>query len=245
MSCLRFRDGPAVLCSCTVSRTVKLPTFFKFGALAIDDDDSSDHDDTLPMTIRIVALVGDCYGAPGGIARYNQDLFEALVAAEQPVPSAQDAPVEILVVPRLGNASGLTLPAGIRQWPPVFSRMLYSLVSFWVAWRHRPIDIVFCGHVYMAPLAWGLARFFGARYWLQTHGVDIWMPRGGIKRAAVEKADLVTAVSRITRRRLLGWADLDPHRVRVLPNTVRDIFARAPHQLPIANGWACAVVRCC
>jgi len=187
--------------------------------LTIDDDN------TLPMTIRIVALVGDCYGAPGGIARYNQDLFESLVTTDQHGPNAQEQQAEILVVPRLGDASGIALPAHIRQWPPVFSRLLYSLVAFWVAWHHRPIDVVFCGHVYMAPLAWGLARFFGARYWLQTHGVDIWTPQRRLKRAAVEKADLVTAVSRVTRRRLLGWANLDPHRVRVLPNTVRDVFA--------------------
>jgi phosphatidylinositol alpha-1,6-mannosyltransferase len=188
--------------------------------LAIDDDDT-----TLPMTIRIVALVGDCYGAPGGIARYNQDLFESLVTADQQGSNAQEQQAEILVVPRLGDASAIALPAHIRQWPPVFSRLLYSLVAFWVAWHHRPIDVVFCGHVFMAPLAWGLARFFGARYWLQTHGVDIWTPQRGLKRTAVEKADLVTAVSRVTRRRLLGWAHLDPYRVRVLPNTVRDVFA--------------------
>ncbi len=177
------------------------------------------------MTIRIVALVGDCYGAPGGIARYNQDLFESLVTADLHGPNAQEQQAEILVVPRLGDASGIALPAHIRQWPPVFSRLLYSLVAFWVAWHHRPIDVVFCGHVYMAPLAWALARFFGARYWLQAHGVDIWTPQRRLKRAAVESADLVTAVSRVTRRRLLGWANLDPHRVRVLPNTVRDVFA--------------------
>jgi phosphatidyl-myo-inositol dimannoside synthase len=167
------------------------------------------------MTTRILALVGDCFGARGGIARYNQDLFECLAAAD----------AELLVLPRLGDARGLALPSGIDQWPPVFSRLLYSLRSLWAAWRHRPIDVVFCGHAFMAPLAWGLARLFGARYWLQTHGVDIWAQQSGLKRAAVEAADLVTAVSRLTRRRLLGWTDLDPHRVRVLPNTVRDVFA--------------------
>ena len=180
------------------------------------------------MTIRILALVGDCYGAPGGIARYNQDLFESLVAVEPQTPTAEWPKIEIFVVPRLGAATGITLPSGIHQRSPVYSRLLYSLISFWVAWRHRPIDIVFCGHVFMAPLAWALARLFGARYWLQTHGVDIWTPQTGLKRAAVEATDLVTAVSRITRRRLLGWTDLDPYRVRVLPNTVRDVFAPGP-----------------
>jgi phosphatidylinositol alpha-1,6-mannosyltransferase len=188
--------------------------------LAADDDN-----DQFLMTIRILALVGDCYGAPGGIARYNQDLFESLAAVESQGSNAERPEAEMLVLPRLGDATGIMLPAGIRQWPPVFSRSLYSLVSFWVAWRHRPIDIVFCGHVFMAPLAWALARLFGARYWLQTHGVDIWTPQTGLKQAAVEAADLVTAVSRVTRRRLLSWADLDPHRVRVLSNTVRDVFA--------------------
>lgn len=166
------------------------------------------------MTVRILALVGDCYGARGGIARYNQDLFEALAAGG----------AELVVVPRLGDASGLSLPAGVRQWRPIFNRPLYSLVSLWAAWRHRPIDVIFCGHVFMAPLAWALARLFAARYWLQTHGVDIWTPMSGIKRTAIEAADMVTAVSRVTRRRLLEWTDLPPDRVRVLPNTVRDIF---------------------
>jgi phosphatidylinositol alpha-1,6-mannosyltransferase len=45
----------------------------------------------------------------------------------------------------------------------------------------------------------------------------------------VAKADLVTAVSRHTRRRFLAWADdLEPHRVRVLPYTVEPRFTPGP-----------------
>lgn len=170
------------------------------------------------MTARILALVGDCYGARGGIARYNQDLFESLAAGG----------AEVLVVPRLGDATGLTLPKGIRQARPIFNRALYSLASLKAAWNHRPVDVVFCGHVYMVPLAWALARLFNACLWLQTHGIDIWTPQTGLKRTAIEAADLVTAVSRMTRRRLLEWSDLAPDRVRVLPNTVRDMFVPGP-----------------
>jgi phosphatidylinositol alpha-1,6-mannosyltransferase len=170
------------------------------------------------VTVRILALVGDCYGARGGIARYNQDLFDSLA----------EGGTQLLVLPRLGHASGVSMPATIRQWPPIFNRTLYSLAAVWLAWRHRPIDVVFCGHVFMAPLAWALARLFKARYWLQTHGIEIWTARSGFKRTAIEAADLVTAVSRVTRRRLLEWSDLAPDRVRVLPNTVRDVFAPGP-----------------
>jgi phosphatidylinositol alpha-1,6-mannosyltransferase len=166
------------------------------------------------MSTRILALVGDCYGARGGIARYNQDLFEALV----------DGSADILVLPRHGDAAGLALPNGIRQAPAVFGRLRFSVNAVLAAWRNRPLDIVFCGHVFMAPLAWMIARLLGARYWVQAHGTDIWDTRRGVVRASLEGADMVTTVSRATRRSLLAWADLAPDRARILPDTVRDMF---------------------
>ena len=63
------------------------------------------------MTVRILALVGDAYGARGGIARFNRDLFGALATTG----------IEILVLPRLGTA-GEPLPAGVRQRPARFGR---------------------------------------------------------------------------------------------------------------------------
>ncbi len=167
---------------------------------------------------RILALVSDCYGAQGGIARYNQDLFGAL--------AADDA--EILILPRLESAAGLTLPAGIRQVPPVFNSLIYSLAALRAAWRHRPIDVVFCGHVFMAPLARLLCRLFGAYFWVQAHGVDVWARRRRWVRWGIEAADMMTLVSRGTRRSLLEWVDLSPERARVLPNTVREVFAPGP-----------------
>ena len=170
------------------------------------------------MGSRILALVGDCYGARGGIARYNQDLFDGLA----------DGSVEILILARHGDARGMVLPPGVRQNPPIFGRFSFSLASIVAAWRFRPIDTVFCGHVFMAPLGFLLARLFGAHYWLQAHGTDIWKDRRGLVRRLIEYADLVTTVSRETRRILLAWVDLPPERVRVLPDTVQDVFRPGP-----------------
>ncbi len=170
------------------------------------------------MTVRILALVGDAFGARGGIARYNRDLFTALAASG----------AEILVLPRLGDASGDALPAGVRQRPAVFGKLRFSLAAMWTAWRSRPIDVVFCGHVFMAPLAVLVSRLLGARYWLQAHGTDIWQDRRESVRRAIEAADQVTTVSRGTRQRLLGWVDMAPERVRVLPNTVDERFSPGP-----------------
>jgi phosphatidylinositol alpha-1,6-mannosyltransferase len=170
------------------------------------------------MSARILALVSDCYGARGGIARYNQDLFEALA----------DGRNEILILPRSGESSALDLPKGIRQAPARFGRLRYALGSLLAAARSGPFDVVFCGHVFMAPIARRLARLLGARLWLQGHGIDVWMARRPSVRRAIEAADMVTTVSRVTRESLLGWADLAPHRARVLPDTVRDIFKPGP-----------------
>jgi phosphatidylinositol alpha-1,6-mannosyltransferase len=170
------------------------------------------------MTVRILALVGDAYGARGGIAQYNRDLFGALAATG----------AEILVLPRLGVLNGEMLPTGVEQWAPRFGRLSFSLAALGAAWRFRPVDVVFCGHAYMAPLAAVLACLLGARYWLQAHGVEIWRDRRSVVRWAIEAADQVTAVSRSTRKRLLSWVDLAPEQVRVLPNTVDERFTPGP-----------------
>jgi phosphatidylinositol alpha-1,6-mannosyltransferase len=170
------------------------------------------------MASRILALVGDCYGARGGIARYNQDLFESLA----------DGDVEILILPRLGDATGLALPRGIRQAAAIFNRLGFSIAAFVAAWRFRPVDVVFCGHVFMAPLAFAIARLLGARYWVQTHGTEVWNDQRNLTRRLIEAADMVSTVSRETRRILLTWVDLPADRVRVLPDTVQDVFTPGP-----------------
>jgi len=81
-------------------------------------------------------------------------------------------------------------------------------------------DIVFCGHLYAVPLAHLTARLARARLWVQVHGIDAWQPKGRLHRSALGGTRLVTSVSRFTRHKLLSWAKLPPHRVRVLPNTV-------------------------
>ncbi|MBS0520552.1 MAG: glycosyltransferase family 4 protein [Proteobacteria bacterium] len=167
---------------------------------------------------RLLALLTDGYGAQGGIARYNQDLFDALA----------DAGAECFIAPRHGDASGVVLPRGVTQEAPAFGRLRYVARCLLAARRHRPFDAVFCGHVYMVPLAWMLARLLGARLWLQAHGAEVLEVPGALSRRAVEAADLVTVVSRATRHTLLSWASLAPERVRVLPDTVRDMFEPGP-----------------
>ena len=164
--------------------------------------------------LKILALVTDAYGGYGGIAQYNRDLFGALELSER-VDSVH-------VLPRAGCA-GAPSPK-IASHAPRRSRSSYSVQALALTAGAR-FDLVFCGHLFHTPLAAMICRLTGARLWLQAHGVEVWARPGRLIRAAVARADLITAVSRYTRRRLLAWANIDPARMRVLANCVRPMFS--------------------
>ncbi|MGA8613570.1 MAG: glycosyltransferase family 4 protein, partial [Xanthobacteraceae bacterium] len=168
----------------------------------------------------LLALVTDAFGGRGGIAQYNRDFLEALAAL--------DKVSAIEVLPRHAPDRAIH-PAKVRQALPLFARFPYSVKAFATAVASRP-EIVFCGHLYMAPLAWLIARSIGARLVVQTHGVEAWPRPSWLQRIAVEAADAVLCVSRHTRARVLEWAAIAPERIVILPNTVGNdyIFAENP-----------------
>jgi phosphatidyl-myo-inositol dimannoside synthase len=170
--------------------------------------------------LRILALVTEAFGA-GGIAQYNRDFLSALRRC--------DGVGEVIVLPRFGVKSVSTLPAGIRQLHPVESKLGYSLFSLWMATTLQPIDVVFCGHLLMAPLAAGISRILNVPLWLQVHGIEVfWRKLSVLERRSVESATIVTAVSRYTRRHLLRRVGIDQARVKVLPNTVGPQYHPGP-----------------
>jgi phosphatidyl-myo-inositol dimannoside synthase len=174
----------------------------------------------MTQPIRILALITDGFGGQGGIAQYNRDLLTAL--------SDADTVGEIVVLPRQGQAGQLGLPARVRQQAPIFNKVKYSLSAMTVAGMKGPFDLVFCGHILHAPLAAFIARRLQRPLWLQLHGIDAWTCPRPLIRWGVEQSDLVTVVSRYTKRRFLRWANVQPERVRVLPNTVSDRYSPGP-----------------
>jgi phosphatidylinositol alpha-1,6-mannosyltransferase len=170
--------------------------------------------------LRVLALVTDAFGGPGGIAQYNRDFFSSLANS--------DRVDEIIVLPRRAAAVLGNLPPRVRQLPPVQGRLAYSLAALGAAATHAPIHVVFCGHLFMAPLAAAVAKLVRARLWVQVHGTEAWQELSSLHRRSVEMAHLVTSVSRYTRARLLEWIGIDPARVKVLPNTVDQQFRPGP-----------------
>ena len=161
-----------------------------------------------------MALVTDAYGGNGGIAQYNRNFLGALVSCS--------AASSIVVVPRHA-ANGVVTPDLVQQTAPRPGRVPYAAVALREA-LFRRIDAVFCGHLFMAPLALLIARFKQAKLVIQMHGIEAWPRPSRLQRAATEAADLVLCVSRHTRACVLGWAAMAPERAVVVPNTVAEGF---------------------
>jgi phosphatidyl-myo-inositol dimannoside synthase len=166
----------------------------------------------------ILALVTDAFGGRGGIAQYNRDFATALAQA----PGAG----QVDVLPRLSPDPHGPLPQNLTQHRARLGRIAYAFAAWRLAVRLKP-RCIYCGHLFMAPLAWALARRTGAQLVVQTHGVEAWARPGFLTRLAAEQADLILAVSRGTRARVLDWARIEPERVRVVSNTVSAVFAPA------------------
>lgn len=164
------------------------------------------------MSAKVLALVTDAFGGRGGIAQYNRDLFSALASCGHRVNA----------VPRHAPDAVLP-PANVVQRRARAGRIAYSVAALREAFLVRP-HIVFCGHVFMAPLAWLAAKLAGAKLVIQTHGIDAWPRPSKLVRRASERATMILSVSRYTRARVLDWAAIPPERAVVIPNTVSDCF---------------------
>ena len=178
---------------------------------------------------RVLALVTDAFGGQGGIARATQDLIGAM--------ATQNTISAIEVLPRHVPAPVADLPEKVRQAMPSPGRLSYAVGAIAAAIRMRP-DIVFCNHLFMAPLAALMARLCGAKLMIQLHGIEIWKAPSMAQRSALERADLLLCVSRDTRARVLNFCDSVPERAVVINNTFDARFtqgdrtaARAKHGL--------------
>ena len=170
--------------------------------------------------LRVLALVTDAFGGHGGIAQYNRDFLSSLAAC--------DRIGDVIVLPRASATSPGSSLLVCGSFIPCKAGSHIRSPRFGQQRTHRPIDVVFCGHLFMAPLAAAIAKLLCARLWVQVHGVEAWQELSGLHRSSVETAALVTAVSRYTRRRLLEWVGIDPLRVKLLPNTVDPRFQPGP-----------------
>jgi len=181
------------------------------------------------MNGRILVLSGDAFHASGGIAQFNRDLIGAW--------SSMASVEQIVILPRFSSGPSGELPPKVVEDRAANSLHLYISRAILTILRRPSFSCVFCGHLNMVPLAVVLSRLSGAPIWLQLHGIEAWSKPSEIVRWSVEKATLITCVSRYTRRKFLGWAHVPPQQVLVLPNTVGEQFTPVGPEKSVAGRY--------
>jgi len=170
-------------------------------------------------SLRVLALVTDAFGGHGGIAQYNRDFLTSLAGC--------DSVAEVIVLPRAAAESADEMPTNLHQFRPIKAKLLYSLYAMRLALTQK-FDLVYCGHVFMAPLAAAATKILRSKLWIQVYGIDVWQELPTLYQRSLRVADLVTSLSRFTTQRLLQWAPIDSDRVKVLPCTVNKRFQPGP-----------------
>ena len=166
----------------------------------------------------MLALVTDAFGGRSGIAQYNRDFMGAVV-------DRRGAPVSpITVLPRHAPRSSDSAARHSANAAAARAYRLCPCGAGAVALTRR-IDIVFCGHLYMAPLAALIARLKGAKLIIQTHGIEAWPQPSRTSTCSAGRCRSRLSVSRYTRAAVF-LAGL-PSRLSAsssLPNTVGEAF---------------------
>lgn len=165
--------------------------------------------------LRVVMLLTDGFGGVGGIAKFNRDFLHALDAC---------ATIErVHAQPRL-------IPEPIEEVIPeavVYDRRAArGKLAFMVrlggrVWRGGPVDLVVCGHLYLLPAAWLLARLRGARLALIIHGLEAWeRSHKPLVNLLARFVDAFISVSRLSAERFIRWSKVPMARAFILPNCV-------------------------
>jgi glycosyltransferase involved in cell wall biosynthesis len=169
----------------------------------------------LQQGLPVLMLLTDGFGGFGGIAKFNRDFLHALDGCEvvervHAVPRLIPAPVEEVIPERVvydRSAAGSRL---------AFVRRLAVHIR-----RCSRADLVICGHLYLLPIAWILARSRGARLALIIHGLEAWAPsRHPWTNRLAGTVDTFIAVSRFSAERFTAWSKVPMDRAFVLPNCV-------------------------
>jgi asparagine synthase (glutamine-hydrolysing) len=189
---------------------------------------------------RMLFLLPQLYGTPGGIQRYDQALVrasgEAFAKAGIAAVSVNDdgLPMDSVLCGRVAFTG-----AGPRTRPFHKARLVATTLN--TAFRVRP-HLVVCGHINLAPLALGIQFLTGARSILITYGIEAWHPSRYLRWAA-RRFDRVVSISRFTAERVGEWG-IDAERLFLLPNPVDgEVFRLVRTRLPRNGAMILTVAR--
>lgn len=160
---------------------------------------------------RALVITTEAYGGFGGIATYNIDFVNALALCGFS---------QIDVVPRLVRTDPGVMPSNVRLHQSA-SQSGASFISNLVAQMAGALDVVFCGHVNLLPLAYPLARLKRVPLVNLLYGIEAWEPTGRFLVDRLSpKCDRHYSISPFTTRGFQSWTNVGDAHFVDLPNAI-------------------------
>lgn len=159
----------------------------------------------------------------GGIQVYLTDILVAIARLNKQKNTSSN--IDVLIVDKLdlGKPEGTFESshfsfAFIGKVPKALQTLYFSLKILVTALEQRP-NLILCGHLNFAPIAYLLDRWLGIPYWIVVYGVDAWNIKDLLRCRALHGAEKVVSISDYTRGRLIKEQNLQSDKVSLLPVT--------------------------
>lgn len=164
--------------------------------------------------LDITILTSDAFGGHGGIALYNRDIVNALLA-RTPEP-------RITVIPRLMPFRDAEVPRAITyDTRGLNSKLKFVWTAFSSAILSRKADLVICGHINLLPIAYLYSVLKGCPLVLFIYGIDAWKTMSNpVTRYLLRKTSLISSISQVTAKRFSEWSGIAASHIQILPNAL-------------------------
>lgn len=165
--------------------------------------------------LNILALVTEAHGGFGGISQYNRDALDAIATF--------DTVSRVHVAPRLSaQATGEVAPKITYHFDVAGSMLHYVLGVVRLVRRIGRVDLIYCAHINLMPVAMLLGRLSGCPVVLTVYGIDAWSrPRRCPPLVVTKGASAIVSISEITRNRMLKWCPFPESNTYIVPNAIR------------------------
>ncbi len=168
--------------------------------------------------MRVLYLVPNLFGPPGGIARYCRLVCRSLLET--------GAQVRVLSLADTDGAPPETWGANSRLYQANHgSKRGFVQSAVVTALGLRPA-VVMIGHPYFSALGWFLARLVGAHAVSFIYGIDVWQPLKPLRRWALQRSNRIISISHFTAEQAARANGLCPTRIRILHNCLDPQFER-------------------
>lgn len=180
--------------------------------------------------LRILYLVPDLYGPPGGIARHGRIVCRALVEAGAH-----------LTVLALHDRAGDAMVEGMAYRGCNGRRRAF--VRHALTHARLPLHLVLAEHAHFAAVGHTVSHLTHAPHVAFLHGTEVWERLSPIRRLALQRAHRALAPSAFTANRAAEVNGLSRRRIRVLHHCLDPEFAPHPASDPVDRPSLLTVAR--